>query len=591
MNQAIMIVLLVIILVAAGTGGYYIYSGDSDDSENSESNIDSRSPEIDYDVGIGIDEIPQSEFNEDISEATESNTIPNLEGEQEKALPFAEPGGRCGPEHNKRCPDTEMCNENGHCGEGELFDFPAYGAKYSGPSSEYHDTEPPYTKKCGPQNNMQKCRNADVCYKDGNCGPYTLAEDYKQFSKYAGPESCYRKGIDGCIEKPKTEPIPEKEYEVVEWNKDNIIEFDKGGNKPDVKKIVCESHRKGIFTHGQNKGYKGVEDKPNYCIALKGEANNPKSPKDEMNKAMEELKRIKGEVKDFESGFYRLKFDLAGVSSQKETIKFTQKFNSVPKIYFTTYALDTQFRRNIRYNCTVTAVTRESFTIDFGTWADSYIYRNSGVAWLAIESDGVQTGVEHTICWPPSKSCNMINNYKSKVSRTLQKTIKFSKPFNFIPKVVIGLTGIDANSHTSNLRLNVRQHSITKEGFILDINTWYDTNIYMANVAWLAVEPQDDVRTGEFSQICWPTSKPCGDMNQSSKSGSRSITKTVKFDKPFTDVPDVVAGLTILDMNHGRNYRVGIGSIKPSKTGFSAKFSTWADSVVYYVGANWIALD
>ena len=330
MDETTTIVIVVIILIiTASIGGYFMLSGD----EDTEFEGDSRSSDIDYNIGVStISDIPEAEFNSDMSQATESNNIPNAqEKDIEKALEITESGGRCGPEHNEqRCPDTEMCNEGGHCGEGEQFDFGAY-SKYSGPSSSYHDVEPPYTKKCGPQNNMTKCREKDICYEDGNCGPYDLAKAHTPFSKYAGPDSCYNAG-QSC-EPPLPEPEPEKEYECDHYNEEDFYNIYKEGSEGIVvQKQLCES-KSGIFTQGENEKYKGDVGKC-WCLNEKGKGIKGFATKELREaariRALNKIKQEKGEIKDFETGYYKLKTDLAGVASQKETIKFSQKFKTIP---------------------------------------------------------------------------------------------------------------------------------------------------------------------------------------------------------------------------------------------------------------------
>ena len=70
--------------------------------------------------------------------------------------------------------------------------------------------------------------------------------------------------------------------------------------------------------------------------------------------------------------------------------------------------------------------------------------------------------------------------------------------------------------------------------------------------------------------------------------GGRSATTAVKFNKPFTYVPNVVIGVNALDAA-GSSIRVNVEAADVTKEGFTAKFSTWADTKIYMVHANWFA--
>ncbi|MCF8259911.1 MAG: H-type lectin domain-containing protein [Melioribacteraceae bacterium] len=65
--------------------------------------------------------------------------------------------------------------------------------------------------------------------------------------------------------------------------------------------------------------------------------------------------------------------------------------------------------------------------------------------------------------------------------------IKFEEEFGDIPKVIVGVTEIDADKNT-NLRYKLEPISITSEGFTLKVKTWADTKIFLLGGFWLAHE-------------------------------------------------------------------------------------------------------
>ena len=70
--------------------------------------------------------------------------------------------------------------------------------------------------------------------------------------------------------------------------------------------------------------------------------------------------------------------------------------------------------------------------------------------------------------------------------------------------------------------------------------------------------------------------------------GDRATTTAVKFTKPFNYVPNVSIGVNGLDAA-GTSIRVNVQAENVTKEGFTAKFSTWADTKIYFVEANWFA--
>jgi hypothetical protein len=59
------------------------------------------------------------------------------------------------------------------------------------------------------------------------------------------------------------------------------------------------------------------------------------------------------------------------------------------------------------------------------------------------------------------------------------------------------------------------------------------------------------------------------------------------FDRP--DGPKVFLALSELDVDSSRNMRVVVAAEHVDARGFTCKGETWADSILYTVGADWIA--
>ena len=72
--------------------------------------------------------------------------------------------------------------------------------------------------------------------------------------------------------------------------------------------------------------------------------------------------------------------------------------------------------------------------------------------------------------------------------RKATHSISFSKPFQSIPAVTLGLSGVDCATDT-NFRFWLHARHITRFGFIIEFSTWYDTHIARAGVIWQAIGP------------------------------------------------------------------------------------------------------
>jgi hypothetical protein len=70
-------------------------------------------------------------------------------------------------------------------------------------------------------------------------------------------------------------------------------------------------------------------------------------------------------------------------------------------------------------------------------------------------------------------------------ARHVRVELTFDIPFAAPPAVTAALSGIDS-SQSENLRFNIRCEDITADGFTLVFDTWDNTRIARACVAWTA---------------------------------------------------------------------------------------------------------
>jgi hypothetical protein len=70
-----------------------------------------------------------------------------------------------------------------------------------------------------------------------------------------------------------------------------------------------------------------------------------------------------------------------------------------------------------------------------------------------------------------------------------QKKVVFETPFSRTPKINLGLTQIDSNCMSANLRIRIEAEDVSSRAFTIHIeNDWADTVIYRYSISWLAHE-------------------------------------------------------------------------------------------------------
>jgi hypothetical protein len=70
----------------------------------------------------------------------------------------------------------------------------------------------------------------------------------------------------------------------------------------------------------------------------------------------------------------------------------------------------------------------------------------------------------------------------------------------------------------------------------------------------------------------------------------RIFKQQVTFSKPFSAPPDVTFGLRYLDGQHDSNTRFYVWAEDVTETGFTAGIGTWADTHIFGIRFNWLAL-
>jgi len=71
--------------------------------------------------------------------------------------------------------------------------------------------------------------------------------------------------------------------------------------------------------------------------------------------------------------------------------------------------------------------------------------------------------------------------------------------------------------------------------------------------------------------------------------GERRFDHVVKFKEPFEEIPQVLVALDHLDIAAYTALRLKVRAEKISATGFTLRYSTWANTQILGVGSQWMA--
>jgi hypothetical protein len=73
-------------------------------------------------------------------------------------------------------------------------------------------------------------------------------------------------------------------------------------------------------------------------------------------------------------------------------------------------------------------------------------------------------------------------------------------------------------------------------------------------------------------------------------SGNRQFDKVVTFQTSLPNAPIVQVNLGVVDADGQPNLRVRAQAVNVTNLGFTVRIVTWADTKLYAVGANWLAV-
>ncbi|MBC6400271.1 MAG: H-type lectin domain-containing protein [Ekhidna sp.] len=76
---------------------------------------------------------------------------------------------------------------------------------------------------------------------------------------------------------------------------------------------------------------------------------------------------------------------------------------------------------------------------------------------------------------------------KAAGQRSATKEIKFNTSFEAVPRILISVNSVDIRTSDVNLRYKIEPKYISKNGFVIELLTWYDSEILMMGGTWMAI--------------------------------------------------------------------------------------------------------
>ncbi|NUM61209.1 MAG: H-type lectin domain-containing protein [Ignavibacteriaceae bacterium] len=71
--------------------------------------------------------------------------------------------------------------------------------------------------------------------------------------------------------------------------------------------------------------------------------------------------------------------------------------------------------------------------------------------------------------------------------------------------------------------------------------------------------------------------------------GERKFTVEVNFLKPFENKPEVICGITMIDVDKNTAVKYAVKPLSISRDGFTVEVKTWGDTKIGSIGGFWLA--
>ena len=271
--------------------------------------------------------------------------------------------------------------------------------------------------------------------------------------------------------------------------------------------------------------------------------------------------------------FSRQDFLDAGESNASKITKNVVFNDSIPNARILKGITYSDCRSAYKFELIVAEVTDSGFKISLhGTPGQLASYWGVKISWLSHNSPHIQSG--HSSFTNIGKARYKKKPYPKGYEDALEKKIdiKFNRPFNSTPDVLLFVSGYSVNSPTFTFWKN----NITKNGFEVQLNKWNRNDASFVTFDYIAVEKNDpDIKLDSWSKGCWPKTTNCTLVNNyRSRIGTSGWAESATHKwKPNRAAPMKMFGVMGYDMG-GTGFDQG-----PEVHGYLAG---WKSPIVYY---------
>ncbi|KAM0321787.1 hypothetical protein ACHAQA_009883 [Verticillium albo-atrum] len=153
--------------------------------------------------------------------------------------------------------------------------------------------------------------------------------------------------------------------------------------------------------------------------------------------------------------------------------------------------------------------------------------------------------------------------------------------------MALGLKKLDLGN-AANIRVRAAADRVSEEEFVLNVDSWADTQLFNATPTWIEFSAADSAyEVGEFKTL---DNRALGKL--ASPDGDGICRDTEHFDFPedkFAEPPNILVWLSALDLDRANNWRVRAKVNNVTSTGFDLVIESWADTKLYSAAASWVA--
>lgn len=81
------------------------------------------------------------------------------------------------------------------------------------------------------------------------------------------------------------------------------------------------------------------------------------------------------------------------------------------------------------------------------------------------------------------------------------KAVSFVPPYHDVPRIAVGLKSLDIGN-SGHIRIRAQAVEVTEDEFVVNVDTWMDTQLFNATATWIEFGPEDSDYQGECPQRC-----------------------------------------------------------------------------------------